>query len=397
MIKINEILRINCTGCGACQAKCPVQCITMVPDSEGFLNPSINDSECILCGKCLKICPFHNNVVKKFPIRVIGAQRLGEVVVDSSSGGIGALIAEKIILNKGIVYGCILNDKFEAVHIRIADTHKLDMIKGSKYVQSDLSQIYESLKKDCESNRLVAFFGTPCQIAGVKNYLEKEYDNFICVDLICHGVPSPNLFKKYISYLEKCKKAESINTYKFRDKSVYGWNTAYTYTYTCNGKVYSKNGYSTEDPYYEAFIYAETYRESCYVCNYATEERVGDITIGDFWGVLRFYPDLESMASQGISAVLINTCKGNQVISELWDNIFAFDSDLKKVEYRNGNLVVPATRPGIRDVIYKNIDKYGIEWLNNRMRRKKRFYINRLKNGIPVQIKAYIKRKLGRY
>lgn len=397
MRKISSISKVKCTGCGACYATCPVKCIKMISDSEGFLTPSINDSQCILCGKCMEVCPVHNSVVKKFPMKVIGAQRSGKLAAESSSGGVGALIAEKIISNKGIVYGCILNDQFEAVHIRISNNQQLNMIKGSKYVQSDSSKIYGSLKEDCESNKLVAFFGTPCQIAGVKNYLGKEYDNFICIDLICHGVPSPSLFKNYISYIKKSKRAERINTYKFRDKSIYGWNTTYTYTYVHNGKAYSKGGRSTEDPYYEAFIYAETYRECCYACNYATEERVGDITIGDFWGVLKFYPNLESIVDNGVSAVLINTCKGNRFILEILDDVFVVDSDLKKVEYRNENLTAPAIRPVIRDNIYKKIDKYGVEWLNRRMHRKKRFYINYLKNRIPAPAKAYLKRKLGRY
>lgn len=384
---ITLVDKSNCTGCGACLGICPVNCITMQSDEEGFLYPNLENSICIQCELCGKICPAINTQIFHEPIAAFAMQRKkSEDTRKSSSGGAGAVMAEKILEKGGVAYGCVMTDSLDIKHKRAVTDKEILKFAGSKYVQSDFSGVYSTLREDCDSGEEVIVFGTPCEIAGVRAFLKKEYDNLILVDLICHGTPSSWLFKKYIEWLGE-KNKDQIKTYNFRDKSVWGWGTSYKFE-TEKGSV---TGLATDDPYYSAFIYGEIYRESCYKCIYAKKGRVGDITIGDYWGVERLHNELSLSRKDGISAILINTEKGRKFYQGILPQIESVKTEIENVVHGNSNLYRPAHRPKCRDVFYENIKEKGFSWANRHMYLQKRYYIARVKNLIPPVVKKEIK------
>lgn len=377
----------SCTGCLLCKEVCPTQCISKAYDKEGFLVPKINISECVNCGLCYKKCPEINMLSKQTKNKVYAAQiKNKKILVKSSSGGIGALLSEYTLNNNGIVYGCILDDNLKPKHIRCSSIKDIEKLSGSKYVQSDISEIYKLILKDCKDKKRVLVIGTPCQIAGIRNFLGDDFENLYLVDLICHGVPSPTLFERYLKWKANDMGQDKIIEYRFREKK-FGWGTTYkavTVTATATATA-------TLDPYYEAFIYGETYRECCYECQYATTDRVSDMTIGDYWGIQKFHPDFFEKIEDGVSVILINSDKGNELMNEIKSDLFYLESLIKNVIVENSNLYRPAIRPFIRDEFYKNIELYGFRWANKKLYKNKRFYINYIKNMIPKRLKRIIK------
>lgn len=392
MSNIIDIDKINCTGCAMCMNICPYKCISMKPNAEGFLYPVIDQKKCVQCGICVKNCPIINECKKSAPMEVYASQIVNEIKLrQSSSGGVAALFSEYVLSAGGIVYGCVYDKELKVCHKRISRISDLSRLCGSKYVQSDFSEVYYQLEKDCEIGKLIVVIGTPCQIAGVRNFLKKEYENLILIDLICHGVPSPELFKQYLSWKSE-KMGGEILSYNFRDKSAKGWGTVYravTATTTATS-------IATLDPYYFSFIFAETYRESCYQCKYARCERCGDITIGDYWGFDEQHPKTKMVDKNGISAVLVNTKKGQRYFCELKDQQYLIPSTLDKIMVRNSNLHHPAIRTSVRDIFYQNVAEHGFQWAYKKLLREKRYYIDLTKNIIPQTVKDKIKKLIGR-
>lgn len=302
----------KCTGCMACLNICPNDAIVVEKNKEGFLYTKINQEKCINCGLCKKVCPA-NNVYenKQENIKCYAAMNLDESArLKSSSGGIVSVIAKNILNNNGVVYGVSLEGK-EAKNIRIDTEKDLYKIMGSKYVQSDMGYILKNVKEDLINNKKVLFTGTPCQIEGVKKYLEKEYENLICVAIICHGVPSPEIFKRYLEEKENNKNSKIIKL-NFRNKNL-GWhnyNVEYMYENGENEVIPF-----TEDVFMKGFLKDYFLRESCYNCQMKFGKKSSsDIIIGDFWGVENIYPEIDD--NKGISAVIINSSKGMKVFDE---------------------------------------------------------------------------------
>lgn len=222
----------ECCGCSACSQVCPKECIDMLEDREGFLYPEIDSNKCIECDKCRKICPVVNADEGKeknirdtvYPVAYGGWNLDNDIRLESSSGGAFSVMAEKILEQKGRVYGCALDNHMKAVHIGVDTKKQLYKLRGSKYVQSEMGNIYREIKSVLETGRKIMFVGTPCQVAGLNSYLGKYYENLIKVDFICHGVPSPKVFKSYIKHLEKGKGGKII-TFKFRNKD-HGWHSS---------------------------------------------------------------------------------------------------------------------------------------------------------------------------
>lgn len=230
--------------------------------------------------------------------------------------------------------------------------------------------------------------GTPCQLEGLKNFLSRDYDNIIYVDLVCHGVPSPFLFKSYLSW-KTMKLNQTIKEYYFRDKSKYGWG--------CNIKIVANQKLmrltGTRDPYFDAFVYSETFRESCYRCRYAVPERVGDLSICDYWGIEKEHPQWsKDIFRNGISAILVNSQKGMEYLEHIEKELILLPSTLKQVANNNESLYQCAKRPRIRNIFYKKVDCYGFKWANHRMYRLKRYYINLGKDFCPQSLKKVIKK-----
>lgn len=303
----------KCTGCMACFNVCPNDAVKVEQNKEGFLYTKIDLEKCIDCGLCKKVCPV-NKVYQNEPndCKCYAAINLDEKErANSSSGGMISVIAKNILNQNGVVYGVSLEEK-EAKNIRIDTEKDLYKIRGSKYVQSDIGRILKKVKEDLIHHKKVLFTGTPCQIEGLKSYLDKDYDNLICVSIICHGVPSPKIWKEYVKEKEE-KEGSKLKNIDFRNKQL-GWHQysiAYEYE---NGKVEIVP--FTEETYMKGFLENYFLRESCYNCQMKFDKKsTSDIIIGDFWGVENIYPEIDD--DKGISAMIINSAKGMKVFNEL--------------------------------------------------------------------------------
>lgn len=302
----------DCCGCTACMNICPKAAIIMQPDEEGFLYPSIEISKCIECNLCKKVCSFQNgydvsNSLEKSIIYAVKNKDL-DTRMRSRSGGVFVAIANNVIENNGIIYGVGYEQKFVVCHKKIQDKHKIKEFQGSKYVQSDLKRIYYDVKMELLKNRYVLFSGTPCQVAGLFSFLGSKIntDKLVTIDLVCHGVPSPLMWKEYIDFCEKKYKGE-VTKVDFRDKE-YGWNTHFE-TVVVNNKKYKNNLYTN------LFYLHSMLRPACHNCRYTNFERISDITIADFWGIDKCMPEFND--NKGVSLVLINTNKGNKLFQKI--------------------------------------------------------------------------------
>ena len=214
-----------CCGCSACYDACPKSAITMIEDKEGFLYPAIDEDKCIDCKLCEKVCPTKNKKKNKSLLEAYAAYNTDENIrLKSSSGGVFSLIAEYVLRNQGVVYGAAFDENFEVEHLRVASVEELELLRGSKYVQSKLDGIYNLCKKDLEIGKQVLFTGTPCQVSGLKSFLRKEYDNLVCMDIVCHGVPSRMVWRKYLEYRINFAKSKIVQI-AFRLKNE-GWTVS---------------------------------------------------------------------------------------------------------------------------------------------------------------------------
>lgn len=348
-------VNLLCTGCRACELKCSHHAITMIQDEEGFLCATIDMNKCTGCGLCLKICPQSYPVESHNPIAVYALRdKDDDEIYKSASGGAFAVLARTAIEKQNaVVFGAAYTDKdLHVGHIAISGIEKLSSLQGSKYVQSNTLETFKEVKSSLGEERRVIYTGTPCQIAGLKAFLQKDYANLLTVDLICHGVPSPLLFEKYLSWLSV--KYSKVVKYDFRDKSG-GWGL--NMKAILISKTVKKRGIL--DPYYYHFLEGNTYRECCYYCRYCRKERVGDITIGDYWGIEVEHPDF--LSTKGISCVLINTPKGIAAFDEMRGNVFHLESSFDKIARHNGNLLHPTHRKFIRNIIYDGIEDKALE------------------------------------
>lgn len=355
--KMLEIKRVeDCCGCNACYNACPKNLIEMKMNEHGFAYPVINESLCTKCGRCVAVCPLKNKSKDSSPLRVIGAKNKSEDVrKTSSSGGTFFELAKQVILKGGIVYGCALNEDMVAYHTSAEDEEGLKKFKSSKYVQSEIGDIYKQVKANLNNDREVLFSGTPCQVAGLKNYLGKEYENLLLIDLLCHGVPSPKLFKDYLEMLSKKYKGKPISV-NFRQKKK-GWKRLYFEVLFDNGKRYYE--FSGYDRYMALFLHNISLRPACYECKLACVERQGDITLGDFWGIGKKYPELDD--DKGISLILLNTKKGQNAFSEIEDKLNVFESDLEIAKAGQLTLTRPSKKNDKHEEFYELYAKNGVK------------------------------------
>lgn len=354
MCNFREYEKSLCCGCGACELICFNNCIIMELDEEGFYYPVLNEERCTNCGLCRTHCPIIQETRNPDVLSAYGLiHKDKNVTDDSASGGAFTAISEYVLSKGGVIFGCAFNENIEAVTVSIENYQDLHLLRGSKYVQCNTNKQYYNIKTILESGRYVLYCATPCQIAGLKAYLKKEYEKLILVDLFCHGTPSPGLFKKYILWLGK-EHNGIISEYSFRDKR-YGWGTK---GHFCTDKEFVLYGY---DPYYYSFLMGKTYRPVCYECKYATANRTGDITIGDFWGIENHHPSINT--KDGVSAVLINTSKGHAVFQEIKNNVNFFDTTFDNIAKYNGQLVYPTKKYPKRNKIYSSLNKWTFEQL----------------------------------
>ena len=354
---INIENKTDCSGCSACANVCPKNCIKMERDEMGFSYPAVDTDVCIGCGRCETVCPILNPAKENNPLSVIGAKNCDEAVRSaSSSGGTFFELAKSVISRGGIVYGCALDTDLIARHVKVEDVDGLSALRSSKYVQSDVGTTYREVNAALMDGREVLYSGTPCQIAGLKNYLGKEYENLLLVDVLCHGVPSPGVFEDYLKHLgdKFGSKPVSVN---FRNKEK-SWKRLYFEVKFENGKRYfTFCGY---DRYMSMFLNNISLRPSCYDCRFTTVNRQGDITLGDFWGIGRKYPERDD--DKGISLIIVNTEKGAKAYGEIADKFDTFESDIETAKAGQKTLSSPTSKNPKHKEFYSLYADRGVKY-----------------------------------
>lgn len=338
-----------CFGCMACVSKCPKQCIKIKEGKLGHLYPEVT-KDCIDCGLCLKICPSYNNQPFTSALHTWAVWRDDEELrSQSSSGGMASAISEYIISEGGIVYGCAFVPDFSFKHIRCSTIDDLQKLKGSKYVQSDIHEVYKSITNDLKSGLKVLFIGTPCQVSGIKMFFNKAQGNLFTIDLICHGVPSVKMLKESLPPKILHKNFGNIS---FR------FNTKYHFSIKNDSSETIYERPLNKDLFLKSFFTALTYRESCHNCKFARGERISDVTLGDFWGL---DVDVVKDVEKGVSLCFANTEKGYKLISEV-TGITKIERPLSEAISGNKQLQKPM-KANIRSKIFEFLySKIGFKW-----------------------------------
>lgn len=348
------LAKSECCACTACEQACPVKAISFTKDEEGFLYPTINKDKCIDCGLCERVCPVeHPNYCNTETPEVYAA-----MVKDvkqrkkSSSGGMFYAIASWILNLGGKVYGATMDENHQVKHIGVDNFEDLNMLRGSKYVQSDVQQVFADIKKELKAGRWCYFVGTGCQVAGLRSFLRKDYDTLLTSDLVCHGAPSQWLFDQHIKYLEDKYKGK-VSNYHFRNNE--GWGGCEIFDLTNHKGKTKRYKFPSYDlsPYLYSFMYGMTSRYSCYECPFARIPRQGDITLADYWGVKEFFPEMDR--TNGVSLILLNTGRGEQIFQKVKDCCEIRKSTVADGAKYNGNLVHVSKKSEIRDGIYAQI------------------------------------------
>ena len=347
-----------CTGCGVCALSCPVGCITMKESGEGFFYPEVDKGKCIGCGLCEEKCHLNNKVRFEEGKAYAVISRNNDELQSSSSGGVFSVLARKILDSGGLVVGCELHDG-NPRHVIIQEAADLHRLRGSKYVESDLAPVFQELAEEAGSGRKILFSGTGCQIGAVKSLLG-ENENILYAEILCHGVPSRSLFQRHNDFIER-KYGDKLTDIKFRSKENASWNTSYRFAYTFqSGRTVTVPAY--KDAYYMNFIKGNIMRLSCYQCAYAGSIRIGDITLGDYWGVENHHPELD--ASKGVSAVLVNSPAGERLFNECSEELTVIPTKTQYIQERVHALKAPIPKPSERDGIYARIEEIGYDAWN---------------------------------
>lgn len=333
--------KFNCTGCGACKAVCPVDCIILNSDEEGFLYP-VADSRCIDCGKCERVCPVNDNKCKREDFNqysIVGRHKSDDVWQKSSSGGAFTAICEVYHKDGGAIFGARFSGT-KVVHNYVKKLKEIEVFRKSKYVQSDMGDNYHEVKSFLESGNQVIFSGTPCQVAGVRNFLGRDYDNLFCIDLVCHGVGSPGVFSKYIEHLEM-KYDSKVKNFTFRHKKVKKGRMlqhVIIIDFESGKRVENEN-----DIFNTAFIQNLLIRPSCEVCKFANINRLGDLTIADFKKKHELLPEAKML--DNFSTIIINSKKGKEVADKLIEKMKIYPIDIKDIIKTNPPLrLLPKTK-----------------------------------------------------
>ncbi len=344
----------NCCGCHACYNACPQNAITMKKNKLGFRYPAIDKEKCIDCGLCKKVCPVLNKKkINNKPIAYACINRNDNIRKESSSGGIFTLIAERILDLNGVVFGAQFDECLNVSHSYIENKEELYKIRKSKYVQSNIKDTYKIAKKFLDDDRFVLFTGTPCQVEGLYSYLRKDYNKLYTQDIICHGVPAPEIWQKYKEDLEKQKHIKIVNM-NFRDKSN-GW-MSYFLRYTDSaGKEYYEP--SSKSRYMKLFLKNYILRDSCYNCAFKNENRISDITLADFWGVQNI--NKEMFDNKGTSLVIVNSEKGNELFNSIKKDTNYVKTDLEEAIRYNPSMVKSSEKPYNRKKLLTELRNYN--------------------------------------
>lgn len=340
-----------CTGCSACANACEKKAITMNADLEGFLYPSIDESKCINCKKCERTCPVMR--AEKYdcakPIVYAAKGQDSTILTQCSSGGIFSYLSGSVINESGVVFGAAFNDNLELEHKCVYAIDEISKLYGSKYMQSSVASSYVLCKELLANGRKVLFSGTPCQIAGLCSYLDRDYEKLITVEVVCHGVPSQFVFKRYLRDIKHKLKSDVLGV-SFRDKET-GWE-AYSVKYSLSdGSTFSIN--HEDDKYMKAFLRNLSIRPSCYRCNFKKGKSKADLTLGDFWGIEDVIPDYKKQ--DGVSLVMCNTNKGMEFFEQISSELIVKQVDYNDAVQKNPSYSNSPVCPGSRKLFFKDI------------------------------------------
>ena len=308
MINISD--KHNCCGCNACGDICPKQAISFKNDKEGFWYPEVDMQKCINCGLCEKVCPCLNEKEQHNPIEVYAAVNPDEATrMNSSSGGVFWALVNMVIKEGGLVFGASFDKEWQVCQSSAETIEDAKKFRGSKYVQSRVTGCYRQVQEALNKGQIVLFSGTACQIAALKGYLRKVYDNLLTVDVVCHGVPSPGIWKEYLKTLPSAKTIKDIN---FRDKRS-GWRD-YDFSVQFADGTELKESHN-KNLYMQGFLHDLYLRPSCHSCKFKAGRCGSDLTLGDFWGIERVAPEMDD--NRGVSVVLVYSNKGKNVLTDL--------------------------------------------------------------------------------
>lgn len=391
MIKITN--PADCCGCTACASICNKDAITMQDDALGFKYPVVNIEKCIDCGLCEKVCTFNKNYDTTYNLEspIVYGARHKEIkkVEESRSGGAFVAISDYIIENGGVVYGAGYTENFRVIHKRATTKEERDEFRGSKYVQSDLCTTFRQIKQDLLEGRTVLFTGTPCQTSGLRSFISNKLrKNLFLLDIVCHGCPSPYIWKEHLKYIEQ-KTNKKITGTSFRDKKIFGWK-AHKETFEFNNS--GKNEY-INDLYTFLFYKHIMFRSSCGKCYFTNTQRPSDITLADFWGWEKTDKGINT-DDKGLSLLLINTPKGVTLFEEIKKDLTYIEVEIENC--LQPNMQAPSSIHTNRNAFEQDFIRYGYNYvakkygnisISYKIEKFHKDSINRLKSFIKTIIR----------
>ena len=383
----------KCCGCRACEDVCPHKCISMTRGTLGHLFPKIDRSKCISCNLCLKVCPIQNKPNNGIDAgeTYVAFNKNKEIRSISSSGGLFYSLASYFVQSRHYkVFGARFDDQLKLKTVEVDNIEDILSLCKSKYLQSNTSGIYKRIKQLLDNNEGVLFCGTPCQIAALKLFLNKDYEKLFLIDFFCHGVPSQEYFDKCIELVERKKKIQVLS-YSYRTKKQNGVTPHYyTIKYSKNGKLKVKTDFYYNSPNYAAFQTYVNLRESCYRCIYSDSERFSDLTIGDFHEIEKYRKDINRF--DGVSLLIANTEKGKQILANISESIKTMPIDKNKLINDKVIFVGGTSRPINRDNFIHDYEKMSFSKLQKKWFGKRKYFKHIVYYHLPNRIRKVMKR-----
>lgn len=381
----------KCTGCGACVQRCPKQCISWAEREFGFRYPQIDKDACVNCGMCEKVCPIDKALEVPAEQKAYAAvHKDAEVLAKSTSGGAFTAIADAVFAQVGIVYGAAMLDGMQVKHIRTSGKDDFEGLRSSKYLQSDNGTTYQMVDQDLKQGKVVLYSGTPCQIDGLKNYLGKDYENLYTADIVCHGVGSQAYFDKYMEFARE--RYGKIKALRFRSKEYAGWSCGGGVVVIDTSDCLKKIPYRDFDNYYYSyFLSGDIYRKSCYTCKYANTKRVGDFSLGDYWGVEAL--NLPIQTENGCSLLLVNNERAQKLLETVVD-LDKVETTIEQAARCNKQLNEPSRLSESRQKRIEEFESMSGQQIQKAylQTHRKTVMKGKLKAWVPYRMRLFIRR-----